>query len=243
MKKESLITRPAHRSVGENITEAIIEQVRSGYLKHGDRLPSERDLAAQFGVSRPTVRHALGALTRMGVLETRQGAGTVVAASGENVLKTPLEMLILLDRPTLEELYEVRELVEVHLAGRAAERRTEADLQTMREALAAMRQTVADPLRQTDPNVAFHEAIAHAAHLPLLSRFLVSLHDLMHAAVEATLPGVRDPVASYNIHARIFEAIEQGRTTDARRAMTVHMAMATDELARITDITTCENEK
>ena len=167
----------------------------------------------------------------------------MVAASGENVLKTPLEMLMLLDRPTLEELYEVRELVEVHLAGRAAERRTEADLQTMREALAAMQQTVADPLRQTDPNIAFHEAIAHAAHLPLLSRFLVSLHDLMHAAVEATLPGVRDPVASYNIHARIFEAIERGKTTDARRAMTVHMAMATDELARITQTPELGNVK
>jgi GntR family transcriptional repressor for pyruvate dehydrogenase complex len=221
------------RSVSEDITEAILQMVRSGELQPGTRLASERDLALLHGVSRPSVRHAIAALTRMGVLETRQGAGTVVAASSENVLKAPLEMLLLMDRPPLEELYEVRELVEVHLAGRAAEHRTPADLDAIRSALAAMQIAIATPGEQIDANVAFHEAVARAAHLPLLERFVVSLHDSIRAAVEATQPGVRDPLASYAIHARIGDAIERGSTTDARRAMTVHMAMALDELTRV----------
>jgi GntR family transcriptional repressor for pyruvate dehydrogenase complex len=138
-----------------------------------------------------------------------------------------------MDRPPLEELYEVRELVEVHLAGRAAERRTTADLDAIRSSLAAMQIAIGTPGEQIDANVAFHEAVAHAAHLPLLERFVVSLHDSIRAAVEATQPGVRDPLASYAIHARIGDAIERGSTTDARRAMTVHMAMALDELTRV----------
>jgi GntR family transcriptional repressor for pyruvate dehydrogenase complex len=216
----------------EGVTEAIVELVRSGGYAPGARLPSERDLALRLGVSRPTVRHAIGALVQMGVLEARQGAGTVVAATGQNVFKTPFEMLVLLDRPSLEDLYEVRELVEVHLAARAAERRTNADLAAIRAALDAMRDAIREPERQTDPNVAFHEAVARAAHLPILERFMASLHDSIRAGVEATRPGVRDPAASYGIHERIYDAIARGSATDARRAMTVHMAMAVDELER-----------
>lgn len=224
--------RSKRRSVSESVIDAVKQLVRSGEFPHGARLPSERDLAQRLGVSRPTVRNAIGALVQMGVLEARQGAGTVVAASSENVLKAPFEMLMLLDRPTLEELYEVRELVEVHLAARAAERRTDADLDAIRRALEAMRATVEDPERQTDPNVAFHEAVARAAHLPLLERFIASLHDSIRAGVEATRPGVRDWIVSYEIHERIYDAIRRGSATDARRAMTVHMAMAVEELER-----------
>ncbi len=219
-------------TAAESVTEAIVGLVRSGGFAPGSRLPSERELARQLGVSRPTVRQAIGALVRMGVLETRRGAGTVVAASGQNVFKAPFEMLLLFERPTLEELYEVRELVEVHLAARAAERRTDSDLSAIRDALVAMRATVESPEAQTDPNVAFHEAVARAAHLPVLERFMASLHDSIRAGIEATMPGVRDRTTSYEIHERIYEAIARGSATDARRAMTVHMAMAVEELGR-----------
>jgi GntR family transcriptional regulator, transcriptional repressor for pyruvate dehydrogenase complex len=223
----------AGRSVAENVAEAIMAMVRSGELKPGARLLSERDLAVQLGVSRASVRQAIAMLTERGALETRQGAGTTVAAGGDNVFRTPFETLLLLDTPSLSELYEVRELVEVHLAGRAAEHRTPADLAAIEAALKAMRETVDTPADQVEPNVAFHEAVARAAHLPLLAHFVVSLHDTIRAAVAATHPGVRDRMASYDIHAAIYEAIRRGRVMDARRAMTVHMAMATDEIARL----------
>ena len=126
----------------------------------------------------------------------------------------------------------MRELVEVHLAIRAAEHRTDDDLTAIKSALDQMRGTVDTPEAQIDPNVAFHQAVARAGHLPLLEQFVVSLHDSMRAAIAATHPGVRDRLDSYAIHARIYDAIRRRNAGDARRAMIVHMAMAMDELMR-----------
>jgi GntR family transcriptional repressor for pyruvate dehydrogenase complex len=223
----------AQRAVTERVTAGIKAMVASGDFPPGARLPGERELAQKFGVSRPTVRQALGALVQMGVLEARQGSGTVVARSGVNVLKTPFEMLLVLEQPTVYEMYEVRELVEVHLAGRAAEWRTPDDLVALEAALRAMREHVADPEAMTDPNVAFHQAIAAAAHLPIMDRFMACLHDGIRTCIEATRPGVWDWILSYEIHERIYDAIRRGSATDARRAMTVHMAMAIEELRRL----------
>jgi GntR family transcriptional repressor for pyruvate dehydrogenase complex len=223
----------AQRAVTERVTAEIKAMVTSGQFPPGARLPGEREMAHQFGVSRPTVRQAVGALVQMGVLEARQGAGTAVARSGVNVLKTPFEMLLMLEQPTVYELYEVRELVEVHLAGRAAERRTPDDLVALEAALRTMRAHVSDPEGMTDPNVAFHEAVAAAAHLPVMERFMACLQDGIRSCIEATRPGVWDWILSYEIHERIYEAIRRGSATDARRAMTIHMAMAIEELHRL----------
>ena len=224
---------PVSRSVAGNVADALMEMVRSGELKPGARLLSERDLAARLGVSRASVRQAIATLTERGALETRQGAGTTVAAGGDTAFRATFETLLLLDAPSLSELYEVRELVEVHLAGRAAQYRTDTDLAAIAAALNAMHETVDTPAEQIDPNVAFHEAVARAGQLPLLAHFVMSLHDSLRVAVAATHPGVRDRVASYNIHAAIYNAIQRGSVMDARRAMIVHMAMATDELTRL----------
>jgi len=89
-------------------------------LTAGTRLPSERELSRKLRVSRPSLREALRTLELMGVVDTRHGSGTQVAESGTDVLKTPLEFLFMLDRPSIEDLVETRSLLEVHLAGRAA---------------------------------------------------------------------------------------------------------------------------
>jgi len=222
----------AQRAVTERVIAEIKAMVTSGDFPPGARLPGERELAQHLGASRPTVRQALGALVQMGILEARQGSGTVVARSGANLLKTPFEMVVLLEQPTVYELYEVRELVEVHLAGRAAERRTPDDLIAIEAALRAMRDHIPDPEAMTDANVAFHQAIAAAAHLPVMERFMACLQDGIRACIEATRPGVWDWILSYEIHEHIYDAIRRGSATDARRAMTIHMAMAIEELRR-----------
>jgi GntR family transcriptional repressor for pyruvate dehydrogenase complex len=216
----------------EGVRDEILALIRAGELLPGARLPSERTLAERFGVSRPTVRQAISSLVQMGALTTRQGSGTVVALSGAEVLRLPFEMLLLLDKPSLTELYEVRELIEVHLAGRAAERRTEDDLARLTEALTAMREAVTHPAQMTDPNLQFHQAVAHAAHVPTLERFMGCLHDGIRACIEATRPGVRDWIISYEAHERIYQAIASRSATDARRAMTLHFAIAIEELER-----------
>ncbi|HZP81968.1 MAG TPA: FadR/GntR family transcriptional regulator [Chthonomonadaceae bacterium] len=221
------------KSVSEDVLEQIKTLVRNNHYRPGSRLPSERDLAQQLGVSRPSVRHALSTLARMGILETRRGSGTLVSDTSANILKAPFELLMILDQPTVFDLYDIREVLEVHLAGRAAERRTAEDLAALRTALDAMRAGLEEaPEQMHEPNVAFHQAIAVAAHNPVAARIISCLHEGIRACTEAATPGVRDWRASYEIHERIFDAIRRQSATDARRAMTIHMAMAYDELQR-----------
>src|SRR5689334_18375261 len=137
-------------------------------LTPGSPLPSERELSRKLRVSRPSLREALRTLELMGVVDTRHGSGTQVADSGSDVLKTPLEFLLMLDKPSIEDLVETRSLLEIHLAGRAAERRTDADLAAMEAALRDMKAHLAKPTEVTDPDVRFHAAVAAASHNRLL---------------------------------------------------------------------------
>jgi GntR family transcriptional repressor for pyruvate dehydrogenase complex len=220
-------------SVCEDIIERIKAMVRESRYRPGAKIPSERELAEQLGVSRPSVREALRTLAFLGVLETRHGSGTQIADSSANLLRASFEFVMLFEEPTVFELYETRELIEVYLAGRAAENRTPDDLAEIESALQGMRETVASPQWMTDSNVRFHGAVAAAAHNPVLGRFMRCLQDGIRACIEATYPGVRNWEHTYGIHEQIYEAIRRQNPADARRAMTIHMAMAVDELQRV----------
>lgn len=237
MPKRTTANLPSTKKSKMTVSEDVIEQIKAlvkeaGYLS-GARLPSERELARQLGVSRPSVRHALSALTQVGVLKTRQGAGTVVSNSSENLLRAPFEFLMLMEHPSVYDLYEVRELIEVHLAGRAAERRSETDLAVMAGALQEMRGPDIGSEYTTAPDLAFHAAIAAAAHTPILERILVCLQDGIRACMDSAAPAVRDWQASFIIHENIYEAVRLRSATEARRAMTIHMAVAVEELKRL----------
>jgi GntR family transcriptional repressor for pyruvate dehydrogenase complex len=232
MKDSRRRLAPRKNSVGQDVIEQIKELVRNNNFPPGSRLPPERDLAQLLGVSRPSVREAVGTLALMGILDTRHGSGTTVADTGTNLLRAPFEFLMMLDRPSIYELYEVRELVEVHLAGRAAERRTIGDLEAIRLPLEAMRKGFPNPVEMQEPNVEFHMAIAQAAQMSTLAKFMECLHDGVIACTQASREGVLDWHASVEIHEEIFDAIVRQNATDARHAMMVHMAMAVGELRR-----------
>jgi GntR family transcriptional repressor for pyruvate dehydrogenase complex len=218
-------------SLCEELVERIKDMVRQGRYGPGAQLPAERDLARELEVSRASVREALRTLSIMGVLETRHGSGSHVCDSSVNVLRTSFQFMLLLDRPTIEDLYETRELLEVHLAGRAAERRTDADLAEIDAAQAALLAARPDgghwdTERWIDANARFHQAVAHAAHSPVLERFMSCIHDGIRATIQASTPGERDWRENLAVHAQVTEAIRRRNPADARRAMTVHMGRA-----------------
>jgi GntR family transcriptional repressor for pyruvate dehydrogenase complex len=227
MKRAAVLTKTFRPVQKHTVAAEIIEQVKSlmrrrRYLR-GARLPSERDLAKELNVSRPSVREALRMLTLIGVLDTRHGSGTQVASSSSNVFKAPFEFLIMLDRPSIHDLYETRELIEVFLAGRAAERRTSEDLAALESALREMRRVLPDWAAMIEPDVRFHQAVAAAAHNCVLERVMGSLHDAIRSAIQAAIPGARDIVGSYKAHRKIFDAIRQKNPEAARRAVARHM--------------------
>lgn len=202
-------------------------------LTAGTRLPSERELSRKLRVSRPSLREALRTLELMGVVDTRHGSGTQVAESGTDVLRTPLEFLFMLDRPSIEDLVETRSLLEVHLAGRAAERRTDKDVAALESALKDMKSKLARPIDVTDPDVRFHQAIAAASHNRLLERLMNCLREGITEVMIAAWPGVPDMDTSYDQHVKVFAAIKRGNADGARQAMSRMMDMFRKELKQV----------
>jgi len=202
-------------------------------LTPGTPLPSERELSRKLRVSRPSLREALRTLELMGVVDTRHGSGTQVADSGSDILRAPLEFLFMLDRPSIEDLVETRELLEIHLAGRAAERRDERDLAAMEAALRDMKANLATPVDVTDPDVRFHQAIAAASHNRMLERLMNCLRDGIRDVMLAAWPGVPDMDVSYEMHAKTYNAIKRGDASAARRHMERMMDMFRKELKQV----------
>lgn len=232
-KAEGRPVRSRKATVGADTLQSLKGLVCGGIYGHGAKLPSERDLAEQLGVSRPSIREALRALAAMGVLETRHGSGAQVVETSVNLLKAPFEMFVLLEQPSVYELYEARELIEVFLAGRAAERRTEEDLAALKSALDEMRDNIQDVPSMTEANIRFHETLAAVAHQPVLESLMHCLQDGIRICIEATLPGVTHGQVTYEIHEEIYHAVKRRNPADAQRAMTIHMAKAIETLRRI----------
>ena len=139
----------------EGSTEQVVGFVRNlierGRLRPGDRLPAERDLAVQIGVSRPTVRAGLRALAAMGVVQSRHGSGTYIPDGPPSLGTEPLSFLAALHGFTREEMYEARRILEVGAAGLAAERATSEQLATLAEEVASLFARLDDPQRLPRP--------------------------------------------------------------------------------------------
>ena len=168
------------RSQWEVVLDGITAMITTGVLTPGSRLPVEKDLAEQLGVSRSSLREGVRALALMGVLETRQGAGTYVTALDPATLLAPLGVLVNLQCPgNILDVILVRRVLEVEAAGRAAPRISDAELATAGDILTRMelmlgRETAGhDAVMEAD--VEFHRVIAQASGNPTLSAMINGL--------------------------------------------------------------------
>ncbi len=212
----------------EQIITHIRGAISAGKLRPGDRLPPETDLARSLGVSRPTVREALKVLEALNVLESSTGptGGTFVRSlDGPGVaeyLKDSITLLLDIDQLTLEELWAVREDIEIRAVGMAAVRRTEQDLETMRRTIES------DEYKDFDayfPDITFHRAIANASKNRLLSLFTLSIHMTIRTLAERyILPEAKE--VSQNQHRLLYEAILNQDEALARVRMKEHLQTA-----------------
>lgn len=218
--------------VGTGVLTRLKAMIARGELQPGDKLPAERDLAVRLGVSRPSLREALRTLVVMGALDTRHGSGTLLSPTGANVLKSSFEMLVLLEQPAIEDLYETRELIEVHLAGRAAERRLAGDLRILARALSDLEAATPGARACVEANLRFHTAIAAAARCVVLERVMACMHDSISDSIRSAAAGVDDLDGSLAVHRSIYQSIRRGDAEGARQAMAQHMAMARADAGR-----------
>jgi GntR family transcriptional repressor for pyruvate dehydrogenase complex len=207
------------RRLYQQIAEQIRELIRNGHFKQGTRLPPERELAQQLGVSRPSVREALIALEIAGSVEVRMGAGIYVRGTGEQATnglgESPLELM------------QARLLLEGGLVSQACARVTPDGLAVVREALGAMREAVASGRSALDADRRFHLAIAAMAGNSVLERLVGELFTERYSPMSLLLSAHADTGQTWQEalreHERILRALEQRDALAAETAMRAHL--------------------
>ncbi|CAG2155474.1 HTH-type transcriptional regulator LutR [Cupriavidus yeoncheonensis] len=228
-----VLPRPA--SLANRIAQSLREEIAAGRFSAGARLPAESALAGTFGVSRPIVREAIALLKADGILVTRKGAGAYVSdtpgGQAWRVASAPD------GGPSLPQLFELRMVVETACAEMAAARRTEADLLQIREALAAMRDHAGNFAAAAAADIAFHHAIAQAAHNPCFTGLTDFVSQQMLAARQRAWENTArlraESGAAHTAdteHIALVEAIASGSPAAAREAALRHLNAAAQRL-------------
>lgn len=226
----------AKRSQTEVVVSSILGMVDAGRLHAGDRLPIEKDLAEQLGVSRGSLREGVRALAVLGVLETRQGDGTYVSALDASTLLGPLTLFA--DRQMNEDpsqLMHVRRVLESESAALAARLATDDQLAAMEALLRRVDDLVGevgatgDPTALIEADTAFHRAIAEAAGIPLLAALIDSLAGrTTRTRVWRALTDHGATASTQREHRAILDELRRRDPHRARLRMEVHLLAVED---------------
>src|SRR6476659_6478971 len=199
--------------MSQGSTDQVVAFVRDlivrGRLRPGDRLPGERELAVQIGVSRPSVRAGLHALAAMGVVRSRHGSGTFIPDGPPALGSEPLSFLAALHGFTRDEMYEARRILEVGAAGLAAERATPDQIATLAEEVASLFAAIADPQVFLVHDINFHRAVAAASGNPIVASLVEMVSALYYERRRDTAARAsdRDMRDAAEMHRKIYQAI------------------------------------
>ena len=235
--------RPVPR-LADTVAVELEKRILEGSLKPGDQLPPERDLAIEMGVSRPSLREAIQKLVLKGLLTTRHGCGTHVTDQLEAHFVDPWQAM-LKGHPMLHrDLLEFRQMLEGQAACLAAERALDVDvkrLDAVYEALDAAYDSN-DIQACIDADVAFHQAIAEAAHNVLIGHLTASLMRVIHGHVATNLTQLHTQPQRWDElraqHHAIWQAIRNHQPDAADRAARQHIdfvRQSMDDNARDTE--------
>lgn len=231
----SALTREA--PLAQRVERELERLILDSRLGAGDRLPSERELAAQFGVSRTVVREAVRALAGKQLVDVSVGRGTVVRAPSTASAAESMKVLLRMQAggADAEKVSEVRHIIENEIAYLAAARRTEVDVQDLERILDETRQHLDEPEIYIRSDVEFHAALARATHNEL---FVIILDSLVEVMIEVRLLCLRIPGLTriaLEHHDRLFEAVKASDSDAAKAAMDAHMDQAADTFRRAVD--------
>jgi GntR family transcriptional repressor for pyruvate dehydrogenase complex len=216
----------------EQIVEQIEESIREGRMKPGDQLPSERELAQQFGVSRTAVREAVKTLSEKGLVESSSGRGTFVTSARSESMRHSLDRLVNSGEPqNAAYVSELREILEPEFTALAAARIEEQQLAMMREAIDVMDRNMQNPEAYIEADLDFHLALAEAAANPLILSLLDSIVGVLRVQRLGVFAITGGPQRGQMHHKLILKAIEQRNPTKARKAMRAHMQQIHDDSA------------
>lgn len=218
----------------EDVTHLLIlrfqQMLSEGVLAPGTKLPPERELAAHFKVARSSLRQALKVLEIMGVITQKVGDGSYLNRDASSVLAVPMEFLFLLDDTSVQELTELRFMIEPALAAKAAERANAADIALLRQSITDLENSKLDRVKLVASDLLFHRAIFQASGNRLTGRLFHTIHRAMLNMMIVTSQMV-DLEHTVAFHKPILAAIEDRNAKLAAKLMTDHLQDASDLLA------------
>lgn len=218
--------RPLQRSrLYEQLVERLLSLVHELDLQPGDRLPPERELSADLGVSRASVRQALVVLEVQGLIEVRHGEGAILRSSRpDDAVLSAVEA----HKRRLPDVIDAREALEVKIASLAAERRTKEDLASIDAALDAMAAEIERGERGLDGDQQFHSAVTAAARSELLADLMAGIANAVRESRLESLSQPNRPEISLASHREIAAAIRAGDADAAGLAMREHIRLVSD---------------
>ncbi|BBB89918.1 MAG TPA: FadR/GntR family transcriptional regulator [Methylomusa anaerophila] len=225
------------KKVYEEIVEQIKTLISEGKLQPGDKLPSERELSERFNVSRASVREAFSALEIIGVITIHPGEGSFVRQVSVEGMLESLNFFLQVEFDDIMQLLEVRKILEVEIAGLAAVRATPLDIEAMQAALNDMVKAINSGDIGDAADAAFHYAIIHAAHNPILNTVMNPISEIMTQAYRASrqklylVPNM--PETLYKSHYGIYEAVVAKDSKLAVKRMREHLVMVEEAMLEL----------
>lgn len=207
-----------------DIYRKMVSHLIRGDWQPGMRIPAERELCQMLGVGRASLREALKALEIIGMIEIRLGDGTYVCKRSEFLSRPLLWAIASSSEPAATlELIEARSLIEVELAGLAADRATREDLKQLGENLNRMEGALQNQHEFLQADIDFHLTIADAAHNSILTNALNLIRNLLQRWISRTLAIEGVPEKAFEQHKQVFMAIAKKDSSAARSAMQIHL--------------------
>ena len=237
-KTQNLFSAVTPSKIPDAVYKQLVSLIAKGHLKPGEKLPSERVMAQELGVSRQSIREAIYRAKTAGLIEVRQGEGTFVISSVKGNLRPPLSILLEEQAEKVFEFLEIRKPIEAWCAERASEAATPADLKKMQGILKKMEKVKPPESAWERADLDFHASVAAATHNVIAMHVMEELKDSFHAYFRvkkfSTKPERKEVLLRQ--HKDIFEAIRQKNPKQARNKIMEHLdyvvKMITEDLIR-----------
>jgi GntR family transcriptional repressor for pyruvate dehydrogenase complex len=208
----------------DRAADQLLDMVVSSGLSPGERLPPERELVGHLGVSRTVVREALNLLEARGLISIEHGRGAVVSGGSTHAVRDTLGLLLRVRPKALWELLEIRKILEVEIAGLAAERAEGEDVREMRGQLDRMETLIDAPEGYVDADVEFHALLARSTRNGVLLTMLDPIVELLRASREVSASRPGSARRALREHEEILRCVEAGDAEGARQRMRLHLA-------------------
>jgi GntR family transcriptional repressor for pyruvate dehydrogenase complex len=203
-----------------------MQQISSGDLCPGQRLPAERDLCKRFHAGRSSLREAIRCLCIMGVLTARPGEGTSVASDGGKFLETVIRWRFITEKYEIRNLIELRISLEGLAAASSAERATDEDIRYLEGLIRSMENSLSDPKRFGVLDLDFHLGLARASQNQAVFDLVSMIRGQLARTLSALLVLPHARPLSVLEHTAILKAVKRRNPEAARKAMQAHLVAA-----------------